>query len=108
MDVHSNAVFVRIETDAGIVGYGEATNHFLPHASLGMLEDPTPYLIGEDPERIAYLWQACFRSRFYRGGPATGAALSAIDMALWDTKGKAYGVPVYQLLGGLARTKVRL
>jgi galactonate dehydratase len=107
-DVRSNAVFVKVETDEGIVGYGEATNHFLPQASLGMLKDLTPYLIGEDPERIAYLWQACFRRRFYRGGPATGAAISAIDMALWDIKGKAYNVPVYQLLGGLARTKVRL
>jgi galactonate dehydratase len=108
MDVRSSAVFIQIETDAGITGYGEATNHFLPNASLGMLQDLTPYLIGEDPERIEYLWQACFRRRFYRGGPATGAAISAIDMALWDIKGKAYGVPVYQLLGGLARTRVRL
>ena len=108
MDVRSNAVFLKIDTDAGITGYGDATNHFLPHASLGMLKDLVPYLIGEDPERVEYLWQACFRRRFYRGGPATGAAISAIDMALWDIKGKAYGVPVYQLLGGLARKKVRL
>ena len=108
MDVRSNAVFLKIDTDAGITGYGEATNHFLPHASLGMLKDLVPYLIGEDPERVEYLWQACFRRRFYRGGPATGAAISGIDMALWDIKGKAYGVPVYQLLGGLARKKVRL
>jgi galactonate dehydratase len=108
MDVRSNACYVQIETDAGITGYGEATNHFLPNTSLGALKDITPYLIGEDPERIAYLWQACFRRRFMRGGPSTGAAVAAIDMALWDIKGKAYGVPVYQLLGGLARTKVRL
>ncbi len=103
-----NNVFLRIETDAGIVGYGDATNNFIPYSSEGMLKDVLPYLIGEDPERIEYLWQSCFRRRFYRGGPATGAALSAIDMALWDIKGKAYGVPVYQLLGGLARTKVRV
>ena len=108
MDVRSNACYVQIETDAGITGYGEATNHFLPHTVLGALQDLTPYLIGEDPERIAYHWQACFRRRFMRGGPSTGAAVAAIDMALWDIKGKAYGVPVYQLLGGLARTKVRL
>jgi len=107
-DVNSSAVFVQIETDAGITGYGEATNHFLPQSSLGMLKDLTPYLIGEDPERIEYLWQGCFRRRFYRGGPATGAAISGIDMALWDIKGKAHDMPVYQLLGGLARTKVRL
>jgi galactonate dehydratase len=101
-------VFLRIETDAGITGYGDATNNFIPYSSEGMLKDVIPYLIGEDPERIEYLWQSCFRRRFYRGGPATGAALSAIDMALWDIKGKAHGVPVYQLLGGLARTKVRV
>jgi len=107
-DVNSSAVFIQIETDADITGYGEATNHFLPHSSLGLLKDLTPYLIGEDPERIEYLWQACFRRRFYRGGPATGAAISGIDMALWDIKGKAHDMPVYQLLGGLAREKVRL
>jgi galactonate dehydratase len=97
-------VFVRIETDAGIVGYGDATNSFVPYSVEGMLKD----VIGEDPERIEYLWQSCFRRRFYRGGPSTGAALAGIDQALWDIKGKAYGVPVYQLLGGLARTKVRV
>lgn len=101
-------VFVRIETDAGITGYGDATNHFVPHSVAGMLKDVFPYLMGEDPERIEYLWQSCFRRRFYRGGPVTGAALAGIDQALWDIKGKAYGVPVYQLLGGLARTKVRV
>jgi len=101
-------VFVRIETDAGIVGYGDATNSFLPYSVEGMLKDVIPYLIGEDPERIEYLWQSCFRRRFYRGGPSTGAALAGIDQALWDIKGKAYGVPVYQLLGGLARTRVRV
>lgn len=101
-------VFVKIETDAGIVGYGDATNHFIPYSVEGMLRDVIPYLIGEDPERIEYLWQVCFRRRFYRGGPSTGTALAGIDQALWDIKGKAYGVPVYQLLGGLARTKVRV
>jgi galactonate dehydratase len=101
-------VFLKIETDAGITGYGDGTQHFLPFGAEGTLKDLLPYLIGEDPERIEYLWQSCFRRRFYRGGPATGAAVSAIDQALWDIKGKAYGVPVYQLLGGLARTKVRV
>ena len=101
-------VFLKIETNAGITGYGDGTQHFLPYAAEGTLKDVIPYLIGEDPERIEYLWQSCFRRRFYRGGPATGAAVSAIDQALWDIKGKAYGVPVYQLLGGLARTKVRV
>jgi galactonate dehydratase len=101
-------VFVRLETDAGIVGYGDATNHFLPYSAEGALKEMIPYLIGEDPERIPYLWESCFRRLFQRGGPATGSALAGIDQALWDIKGKAYGVPVYQLLGGLARTKVRV
>jgi galactonate dehydratase len=101
-------VFLKISTDAGITGYGDGTQHFLPYGAEGTLKDLIPYLIGEDPERIEYLWQSAFRRRFYRGGPATGAAVSAIDQALWDIKGKAYGVPVYQLLGGLARTKVRV
>ena len=101
-------IFLKIQTDAGIVGYGDATNYFLPYSVEGMLKDLIPYLIGEDPERVEYLWQVCFRRRFMRGGPSTGAAISAIDMALWDIKGKAYGVPVYQMIGGLARTKVRV
>jgi len=108
MDGTSNALFVVIETDAGITGYGEATIHFFPRAAAGLLTDLREYLIGEDPQRIEFLWQMCFRSLFMRGGPVSGAAVSGIDMALWDIKGKALGVPVYQLLGGLARERVRL
>ena len=74
-------VFLKLETDAGITGYGDATNHFLPYSVEGMLRDLVPYLIGEDPERIEYLWQVCYRRRFQRGGPSTGSALAAIDMA---------------------------
>ncbi len=107
-ELGSPTLFLKIETDAGITGYGESTIHFFAQAAAGMLKDMIPYLIGEDPERIEYLWQSCFRRLFMRGGPVTGAAISGIDMALWDIKGKSLGVPVYQLLGGLARTKVRL
>ena len=105
---NSPSVFIKIETDEGITGYGESTIHFFPQAALGMLHDLKPYLIGQDPQRIEYLWQMCFRRLFMRGGPVTGAAISGIDMALWDIKGKALNTPVYQLLGGLARKKVRL
>jgi galactonate dehydratase len=101
-------IYVKISTDAGIVGYGDATNHFLPYSVKGMLDDISPYLLGEDPQRIEYLWQVCYRRRFMRGGPATGSALAGIDQALWDIKGKACGLPVYQLLGGMARTRVRV
>lgn len=104
---HSSGLYVKIETDEGIVGYGEGTN-FTPMAVAGMIEEFKPYLLGQDPRRIEYLWQACFRRLFARGGPVTGSAVAAIDMALWDIKGKELGVPVYQLLGGLAREKVRV
>ena len=102
------AVFVKITTDGGITGYGDASNHFIPQAVAGTISDLKPMLIGQDPERIEYIWQMCFRSRFMRGGPATGTAVSGIDMALWDIKAKKLGVPIYQLLGGLARERVRL
>ena len=101
-------IYVKIQTNAGITGYGDATNHFLPNSVIGMLEDLKPYLINEDPQRIEYLWQTCYRRRFMRGGPSTGSALAGINQALWDIKGKACGMPVYQLLGGLAREKVRV
>ena len=104
----SPTLFLKIDTDSGITGYGESTIHFFSRAVAGMLDDLKPYILGEDPERIEYLWQSCFRRLFMRGGPVIGAALSGIDMALWDIKGKNLGVPVYQLLGGLARKKVRL
>ena len=102
------AVFVKVSTNAGITGYGDASNHFVPQAVAGMISDLRPMLIGQDPERIEYIWQMCFRSRFMRGGPATGSAIGGIDMALWDIKAKKLGVPVYQLLGGKARERVRL
>ncbi len=107
-ELGSPALFVFIETDDGVTGVGEATVHFFPQAVAGMLDDLKPYLIGEDPCRIEHLWQSCFRTLFMRGGPVTGAAIAGIDMALWDIKGKSLGVPVYELLGGLARTRVRL
>ena len=69
-------VFLKIQTDAGITGYGDATNNFLPYSAEGALKDLIPYLIGEDPERVEYLWQVSFRRRFMRGGPATGTAVS--------------------------------
>ena len=102
------AVFVKIDTNEGIVGYGDASNHFVPQSVAGMVADLRPMLLGQDPERIEYIWQMCFRSRFMRGGPATGSAISGIDMALWDIKAKKLGVPVYQILGGKTRDCVRL
>ena len=67
-----------------------------------------PYLIGKDPRRVAHHWQAIYRHAFYRGGPILTSALSGIDQALWDIKGKALGVPVYELLGGPTRDRIRV
>lgn len=108
-DRNSPAVYVKIETDnPDLSGYGEATVHYFPRAVVGMIDEIAEYLIGEDPRRIEHLWQAGFRRLFMRGGPVTGAALAGIDMALWDLLGKMLDVPVYQLLGGLCREKVRV
>lgn len=102
-----DAVFVKIETADGQLGYGEATG-FFPNAVVGMIDELRPYLVGQDARRIEHLWQESFRRPFQRGGPVMGSAIAGIDLALWDIKGKALGVPVYELLGGLARDKVRV
>ena len=101
-------VYIKIETDEGISGYGESTVLYFPQSVAGMLRDLEGYLIGQDPFRIEYLWQSLFRDLFMRGGPTHQAAISGIDMALYDLKGKALGVPVYELLGGRVRDRVRL
>ena len=100
--------YVLVETDEGITGLGEGTLHTRELAVEGALVNMREYLIGKDPERIEHLWQDVFRGTFWRGGPVLQSALSAIDMALWDIKGKALGVPVYQLLGGKCRDKLRV
>ena len=106
--VSPTGVFIKIETDEGICGYGEATVSYFPQSVAAMIRDMKGYLVGEDPQRIEYLWQSLFRDMFMRGGPVHSAAISGVDMALWDIKGKYLNVPVYQLLGGLVRDKVRL
>src|SRR5690606_35498736 len=67
-----------------------------------------PYLIGKDPRRVQYHWQAIYRHAFYRGGPVLTSALSGVDVALWDIKGKALGIPVYEFFGGPTRDRVRV
>ena len=106
--VGPTGVYLKIDTDEGICGYGEATIPYFPQSALGMLKDLEQYLLGEDPFRIEYLWQSLFRDLFMRGGPTHMAAVSCVDMALYDLKGKALNLPVYELLGGLARDRVRL
>ena len=98
--------FVVIETDAGISGVGEAGLTGRELAVQGALDHFRPLLIGQDPFRIEHIWQMLFRGGFFPAQRILTSAISAIDMALWDIKGKALGVPVYELLGGQVRDRV--
>lgn len=100
-------VFVKISTDAGVTGWGEMLKDDAKACAAGALE-VGHYLIGQDPCRVTHHWQAIHRGAFYRGGPIKTAISSGIDQALWDIKGKVYGVPVFKLLGGETRSKVRV
>ena len=103
---HRNFLFVVVDTDEGIFGVGEAGLTGRELAVIGGIEHFKPLLIGMDPFRIEYIWQMLFRGGFFPAQRILTSAIAAIDMALWDIKGKALGVPVYELLGGLARDKV--
>lgn len=100
-------VFVKISTDAGITGWGEMLKDDAKACAAGALE-VSHYLVGQDPRKVAHHWQAIHRGAFYRGGPIKTAISSGIDQALWDITGKAYGVPVYKLMGGPTRDRVRV
>jgi galactonate dehydratase len=106
--IHKNSwVFVKISTDAGLVGWGEMLKD-KSKACAVEAQEMAKYLIGQDPRPINNHWQAIYRHGFYRGGPVLTAVLSGIDMALWDIKGKALGLPVHELLGGPTRQKIRV
>ena len=101
-----NFVTLRLTTDEGHVGIGDATLNGRELAVVSYLKDHVaPLLIGSDASRIEDTWQFLYRSAYWRRGPVTMAAIAAVDMALWDIKGKAAGMPVYQLLGGASRTR---
>lgn len=101
-----NCMVVRIRTDEGITGYGEATFTTRQKSVEAMVMHYAPSLIGEDPFRTDYLWYDMLRSTARRGGYIIMTAISGIDEALWDIKGKSLGVPVYQLLGGRQRDRL--
>lgn len=101
-------LFLKVHTNAGIVGLGEPILEGRALTCAQAVKEIEPYLIGKDPRQVVHHWQAIYRHAFYRGGPILTSALSGIDMALWDIKGKALGVPIYELLGGPTRTKVRV
>jgi galactonate dehydratase len=104
-----NWLFVKVTTDvAGLIGWGEATLEWKTRAVAGAIEDLAPLLVGADPYRIEHLWQGQHRWQFFQGGVVTMSAISGIDQALWDIKAKALGVPVYELIGGATRDRVRM
>src|SRR5690606_18052785 len=103
---HRNFLFVVVDTDEGISGVGEAGLTGRELAVMGALEHFKPLLIGQDPSRIEHIWQLLFRGGFFPAERVLSAAISAIDIALWDIKGKALGVPIYELLGGRVRDSV--
>lgn len=99
---------VEMETDAGVTGWGEAViegKAATVAAAVGEMEE---YLIGKDPSKIEDIWNLLYRAAFYRGGPILMSAISGIDQALWDIKGKVLGVPVYELLGGACRERMKV
>ena len=100
--------FVEVEADDGLVGVGEASLEWRECAVAAAVDELSRLLIGQDPNLIEHHWQRMHRHGFWRGGVILGSAISGIDQALWDLKGKRLGVPVYDLLGGPTRQRVRL
>ena len=100
--------FVEVETDDGLVGIGEASLEWRECAVAAAVDELSRRLIGQDANLIEHHWQRMHRHGFWRGGVILGSAISGIDQALWDLKGKRLGVPVYDLLGGPTRQRVRL
>ncbi len=100
-------LFVRVETADGAVGWGEASLEGYAEAVDGALEALRDRFVGHDPNRIEDIWQIAYRGGFYRGGPVLMSALAGLEQALWDLKGKALGVPAWELLGGRVRDRIR-
>ena len=99
---------VKITTDNGIVGWGESTLEGKARSGIAAVQEIADYLIGKDPLRIEHHWQHVYRSAFFRGGAILMSALSGVDQALWDIAGKHFNVPVYQLMGGATRDRIRV
>lgn len=100
--------FVEIETDDGFTGWGEAVVEGKAATVKACVQEMTDYLIGSDPMNIEDIWNKLYRGAFYRGGPVIMSAISGIDQALWDIKGKYFNTPVYSLMGGKCRDKIRV
>jgi galactonate dehydratase len=101
-------LFLKIETDEGLSGWGEPVVEGRAQSVAAAVDELADYLIGKDPRRIEDHWTVLYRSGFYRGGPILMSAIAGIDQALWDIHGKALGLPVWRLLGGPVRDRIRV
>lgn len=106
--VFAPLVVLRIETDDGFVGWGEPVVEGRADTTESAVHELIPLLKGSDPRQVEDIWQTIYRGGFYRGGPVLTSALSGIDQALWDIRGKYFGAPVYDLLGGRVRDKMEV
>src|SRR6202165_5039596 len=103
-----NWVFCKVYTNQGLIGLGEGSVTSKEATVAQAIMEHERFLIGKDPTDIEILWQAMFRYPRWRGGPILNSAISAVEIALWDITGQALGVPIYKLLGGAARTSIRM
>ncbi len=101
-------MFLKIETDEGVSGWGEPVIEGRARSVEAAVNELSEYVVGQDPSRINDIWQTLYRGGFYRGGPVLMSAIAGIDQALWDIKGKVLDAPVYQLLGGLVRDRMKM
>ncbi len=108
LHVRPRWLILKVHTDAGLVGLGDATLEGRAQTVATCVHEYERMLVGQDPRRIERLWQMMYRQTFYRGGPILCSAISGIEQALWDILGKSLNVPVYQLLGGAVRDRIRM
>lgn len=101
-------LFLKMHTDQGIIGLGEPIVEGRADTVATAVREIEPYLLGKDPRRVIHHWQAIYRHAFYRGGPVLTSALSGVEQAMWDIKGKILGVPIYELLGGPTRQRIKV
>jgi galactonate dehydratase len=101
-------LFLKIETDEGLIGWGEPVLEGRAHTVATAVDELSDYLVGKDPLQIEKHWQAMYRGAFYRGGPILMSAIAGVDQALWDIKGKYHDAPVHQLLGGQVRDRIKV